>query len=164
MFIKALNYDRSVCMGSICYSGPISVVPKNEQLHWGETKTEQVRKSQVRVKPTILYSCDLQGSKPTKYLQVLVILTNVAKGFNFIVRRSYKHILKVIDSISFINIFYFPSSKIVLKIIKGRVSVIRTEVHIFSDRRLRAYCAKFYQKKLIRFRFVFRKVKESEGV
>ena len=30
--IQALDYDCSVCMAAICYSGPISAVPTNEQL------------------------------------------------------------------------------------------------------------------------------------
>ena len=30
--IQVLNSDCSVCMAAICYSGPISAVPTNEQL------------------------------------------------------------------------------------------------------------------------------------
>ena len=30
--IQALHSDRSVCRAAICYSGPISAIPINEQL------------------------------------------------------------------------------------------------------------------------------------
>ena len=32
LYIQALDADRSVCLAAICYSGPISAVPNNEQL------------------------------------------------------------------------------------------------------------------------------------
>ena len=36
--IQKLDFDRSVCMTAICYSGSISVIPTIEQLH-GEKRT-----------------------------------------------------------------------------------------------------------------------------
>ena len=35
--IQAFDYDRSVCMAAICYSGLISAVPINKQSAWEET-------------------------------------------------------------------------------------------------------------------------------
>ena len=36
--MQALDSDRSACMAAICYSGPISAVPTNEQ-HFGEKQS-----------------------------------------------------------------------------------------------------------------------------
>ena len=89
--IQTLDSDCSVCMAAICYSGPISAVPTNEQLR-GKKKT--CSKFQIDISKTEDGQTDI--AKSTQLVTVIIykylsILYMVSAAYFWMLQTSWQN-------------------------------------------------------------------------